>query len=299
MIIAFLKLIRWFHLVVAIVPFLGLYGTIAWVAHHNQVDCLQPLSSVIWLCIGVQLLIATGCVHNDIADEKIDAHNKPITRIVGRIFSVRTSWMIFGLLTFALVLVSIFITNHVMVEWSWIVVLVFVASVAYNGFFKRTPLLGNVWMALMTAGIPLLMLEFASACLSVLAIPALFDLIWIYAGFPAAVIIARELSLDISDYDGDLSDGCQTLPILIGKQMARKVVVFMVAMIIAGVLMLAALRPTLWFASSISAAGLLIYIRWFWYCNTRIEYIRAGRFLWGVMIASIIAWTIATLYHLL
>jgi 4-hydroxybenzoate polyprenyltransferase len=293
---AFLKLIRWFHELLAILPFLGLYLIIEYYALKSGRNCNLSGYHFAILCLCVQLLIAAGCVLNDIMDHAIDRINKPKTHVVGNTISLSTARKIFIVLTILIVTLSFYISKYMFVEWSYISLSVYVCSIFYNVYFKRSPLLGNILMALLTSFIPLVLFIFAKDCIEVLNNEKVNLLIYLYAAFPFLIIIPRELSLDISDMKGDEADGCKTLPILIGIEKSKIVVVWFLLLAICLSVPVAIYYRYL--AISITIVDLLLI--WYIYklraVEARIDYIKIGRFLWAVMIFGLVAFTISTIF---
>jgi 4-hydroxybenzoate polyprenyltransferase len=289
-----LKLMRWFHELVAILPFVGLYLILNYFTTKNNLPGELSLFHFILLCFCVQLLIAAGCVLNDIMDRDIDKVNKPQTHLIGRAVSLKQAWILFAALTFFIVLLSAYISVFVFGEWAWISAGVYSLSILYDVFFKKSPLMGNILIACLASFIPLVLFFFAKDCIAALHNEKIIVLIWLYAAFPFLIIIPRELSLDISDIEGDRAGGCRTLPIVIGIKNARIIVaLFILLIIVLSVVMIIGfsylLLPFLFIDLS-----LLYYLILLKKAQTRIEYIRAGRFLWFVMIAGLTGFTLAT-----
>src|ERR1035437_3494661 len=92
---SFFKLVRWFHELLAILPFAGLYLIIDYYAQKSGQTCDLSGVNFFILCICVQLLIAAGCIHNDIMDRHIDKINKPNTHIIGRKISLTNAKKLF------------------------------------------------------------------------------------------------------------------------------------------------------------------------------------------------------------
>lgn len=291
----FFKLVRWFHEVVAIIPFVGLYLVIHHFITQSGQACNLSAMNFSVVCFAVQLLIAVGCVHNDIRDRKIDKINKPKTHTVENTISLKEAKWIFGILTLLILLISFYISNYMFKEWAFICLGVYGLSFLYNQYLKRSPLFGNILMAVLTAFIPLVILFFAKDCIHQLNNPKLLNLIYLYALYPFLIIIPRELSLDISDMEGDKADGCKTLPIVIGAKKAKQVVyLFLILILVISVLMMMKhnyLKNTFILTDFL----LLIYMHKLKSTEMRIDYIRIGRFLWVIMIAGLLGFTIETI----
>ena len=293
---SFLKLIRWFHELLAVLPFLGLYLILDEFSRRNGDSCKLSAFNFALLCLCVQLLIAAGCVLNDIMDWKIDKINKPVTHIVGNTISLNSAKIIFTVLSILIVGLSVYICKYMFIEWGYISFGVYILSILYDVYLKRSPLLGNILMALLSSFIPLVLFFFAKDCIEALHNPRINLLIYLYAAFPFLIIIPRELSLDISDLEGDEACGCKTLPVLIGEVKSKWVVVAFLILIIVLSVPLSIRNPYL--AKSLAVIDLLIlaYLYKLRTTETRLEYIRIGRFLWFVMIFGLIAFTIATIF---
>lgn len=286
---------RWFHELVAIIPFVSLYLVISYFAQQNNILNVSPFSDFILLCLAVQLLIAAGCVLNDIMDQRIDQVNKPKTHLIGRVISVKQAWITFWLLTTALAAISAYIAYTFFTDWWWIVILVFVLSVSYDVYFKRSPLMGNILIALITAFIPLVLLFYCSETIAELNDCKIELLIYLFSVYSFLIIVPRELSLDISDLEGDALDNCKTLPVLIGEKRSKHVVIGMLVLNILLAIAASFLWSHLVVIMILIIAGHLYYIRRIVTAKTRLDYIKAGRFIWLVMIVGLIGFTIATL----
>lgn len=292
---SFLKLVRWFHELLAVLPFLALFIVINYFTNKAGVNCSLSGFDFTILCICVQLLIAAGCVLNDIMDRNIDKINKPKTHIIGNTISLNAAKIIFLTLTFILIILSVYICCYMFIEWAYICVCVYLLSILYDVYFKRLPLLGNLLMALLTAFIPLVLFFFAKECISTLHNPKINVLIYLYAIFPFLIIVPRELSLDISDIEGDKADGCKTLPIIIGAKKSKLLVTILLLIIIILSIPIAFKFQYLALSLVIIDVSLLFYIYKLKDTVTRIEYIKIGRFLWFTMIIGLIGFTIATI----
>jgi 4-hydroxybenzoate polyprenyltransferase len=290
----FFKLIRWFHELLVILPFVALYGIINYYSIKSGSLCELSGFNFIILCIGVQLLLAAGCILNDIMDRDIDKINKPKTHIIGRTISLANAKLLFIATTLLIIIFSVYITLFMFKEWAFICAGVYILSILYDVYFKRSPLLGNILMGVLTSFIPLTILFFAKECITVLNNEKIYVLIFVYAFFPFLIIVPRELSLDISDMHGDKADGCKTLPIVIGAKRSKQLVAAFILLII--ILSLFLMYTYTYFTVTFSLVDLLLvyYIYKLRNTETRLDYIRIGRFLWFIMIIGLIGSAIVT-----
>jgi 4-hydroxybenzoate polyprenyltransferase len=293
---AFFKLVRWFHEVIVILPFLGLYLVIDYYSRQNDVHCTLSGLNFVLICVCVQALIAAGCVLNDIVDKDIDKINKPKTHIIDNAISLKNARIILALLTLTIIVLTAYISIYMFSEWAYISLAVCVLSLLYDFYLKRSPLLGNILMALLTSFIPLVLFFFAKDCIEMLQHKKINILIYLYAALPFLIIIPRELSLDISDLEGDKACGCRTLPILIGVKKSRLIVVAFLLLIIFLSIPVAIKYPYLAISMSVIDVLLIMYMYKLRTTVTRLEYIKIGRFLWFIMILGLVLFTFSTIY---
>ncbi|MES2515365.1 MAG: UbiA family prenyltransferase [Bacteroidota bacterium] len=289
-----LKLVRWFHELLAILPFVALYAIIRYYSIKNEMPCELSGTNFIILCIAVQLLLAAGCILNDIMDRDIDEINKPHTRVVGRTISLVNAKRLFIAATLLIIILSVYISVYMFKEWAFIAICVYTLSILYDVYFKRSALLGNILMAGLASFIPLIILFFAKECITALNNEKVYTLIYLYAAFPFLIIIARELSLDISDMVGDKADGCNTLPIVIGAKKSKVVVMAILLLIIVLSVWIINIYPYLMSTFVVIDGLLLVYMYLLQKTETRIQYIRIGRFLWFIMILGLLGATVAS-----
>lgn len=292
----FFILIRWFHELLAIFPFVTLYFILDYYSQKSRLPCDLSGFNFFILCICVQLLIAAGCILNDIMDRNIDKINKPKTHVIGRTITLANAKKLFIATTILIIVFSVYISYHIFKEWIFICSGVYLLSVLYDVYFKRTPLLGNILIASLASFIPLVLFFFAKDCIATLHNEKIILLIYLYSFFPFCIIIPRELSLDISDIEGDKVCGCKTLPIIIGVKKSKAIVVSLILIII--ILSFFLMFKFSYLTYTFFLVDILLGYYLFKLKNSekRIDYIRAGRFLWFIMIIGLAGFTICTIY---
>jgi 4-hydroxybenzoate polyprenyltransferase len=183
----------------------------------------------ILLAVSTGFIAAAGYLINDYFDLKIDSINKPKRVTVERNFRRRQIILWHVLLSsigFLIALYCAFTCRHISLA---LIQLVSIALlVAYSSTLKRKMILGNICIALLTF-------------LNVLT-PALyehqywkpntaqelfrrghlsFSLVFFIAVFAFLITWIREIIKDIEDLKGDKLDGCTTLPIVYGIDVAK------------------------------------------------------------------------------
>jgi 4-hydroxybenzoate polyprenyltransferase len=259
--LAFLKLTRPLNLlIVALTMFVMWWGLLRTLTHVNGLALQLAEWQFICLMLSVVLITAGGNVINDYFDQQIDKVNKPSKVIVGRFVKRRIAMgghivlSGVGILLGALVAVSIGRPTYVLVFPVAVAVLWF-----YSTRFKRTFLLGNIVVAIMTALVPLLVGLFEIPLLqrahidellitqSVEDIIAYFTGLWYwiiaYAAFAFVSTLVRELQKDMADVPGDKVAGCNTAPIVLGYGVSRGLSLAQHMVLVVGLLVIRKVLP--------------------------------------------------------
>ena len=215
------------------------------------------------LSLATVCIAAAGYIINDYFDVKIDIVNKPERVVIGRYLKRRVAmgahqfFNVAGVLLGLLVSKWIFLINVFSVTLLWF----------YSERFKRTTLVGNLVVSLLTA-------------MSVLVVTVVYPenrkLVFIYALFSFAITLVREIIKDMEDVRGDAFSGCRTLPIVWGIRRTKIVVYFLVAALITTLYLMAHSLNNFTLAWLFTA--LLLPIAWLVYrlvfADTRREFTR-------------------------
>ncbi len=203
---AFFLLIRWPNLLIVAL-------TLALLHFRLGGPFTEP---VFWgLVITVVATAAAGYAVNDLYDQAIDRVNKPDRMVIGRLMTPTGATRVYvGLVAVALggplllgpnlpplLLQASFVANLLL----WL----------YAGWFKKTPLLGNVLVAGLSAAPIWLLGQLYGPP------PALIGLFSIFAFF---ISLIREIIKDLQDQPGDAAQGSRSLPILLGERGTKGVV---------------------------------------------------------------------------
>lgn len=230
-----LRLIRFPNLViVALTQYLLQYAIL--IPAITKLGMLPVLPNVHFflLVVSTVLIAAGGYVVNDIEDMEIDKQNKPEhKRIVGRVYSLKTAWWIYGLCTFLGFIISLYLAFYVKDVIQFLIYPVAVGLLyAYSRWFKRQPLTGNIVVSFFCAFVAWVI--FYAQNLSPI-FPLFLKTHWLdsvkitfigYAVFAFLSTLFREIIKDIEDAEGDRAGNCRTLPIVLGIPRSKNIALF-------------------------------------------------------------------------
>lgn len=222
----YLKLIRYQNLIMlALMQLIFRYGFLE----------LQniPLALADWqyclLVVATVCIAAGGYIINNIFDVETDSENKPENVVVGKFISETKVYNLYIGFTVIGVAIGFYLSN-VIEKPSLASIFIVIAAILYfyATSLKQSLLVGNITVALLLS-------------LSVIII-GIFDLFPItndenrpvmglifsilldYAIFAFVVNFIREIVKDLQDFEGDLNQGMNTLPIFFGVKRTAKLV---------------------------------------------------------------------------
>ena len=224
--IHFLNLIRWKNLIlIALVQALIKYALFESFGIDITLNNWQFLLLVlVTLCIA-----AAGNVINDIYDIETDLVNKPSKVIIGKQISEKSALNLFIVLNVLGVGLGFYLANEIGKNgFAAVFVIISALLYIYASHLKQTLLIGNivisalVAMSLIIVGLfdllPAITPQNQQTQLTV------FKILLNYALFAFIINLLREMVKDIEDIDGDYKAEMKTLPIVIGRERAAKIV---------------------------------------------------------------------------
>jgi 4-hydroxybenzoate polyprenyltransferase len=227
-----LRLIRFPNLVIVfLTQYLLQYGILLPAIHRLGMLPVLPHLPFFLLVLSTVLIAAGGYVVNDIEDIEIDKLNKPEhKRVVGRVYSLKTAWLIYGFLSILGFIISLYLAFYVQ---NVVQLLIYPAAVgllfAYSRWFKKQVLIGNLVVSFFCAFVawvvfyaqnlsPIFQLFLKTAWLDTVRLTFLG-----YAIFAFFSTLFREIVKDIEDAEGDSAGNCRTLPIALGLSKSKMI----------------------------------------------------------------------------
>jgi 4-hydroxybenzoate polyprenyltransferase len=265
-----------------------------------------------WLLVFSTVLIAAGGnVINDYFDTRIDRVNKPDDLIVGRTVKRRVAMAGHFALSGAGLLLALLVAWR-SGQWKWVIIPVFAIGTLwfYSTSMKRSFLIGNGAVALLSAMVPLTVGLYEITALARTyptqvmlgttdgqALPVAFDFnipwFWVlgYAAFAFVTTLVREIQKDLADVKGDQADGCRTLPIVLGRKWAKAIAIGYLVLALIGVLVLRMTvlhdRLSYWYIGFIVIGPLLLSMGFTYNAITRREFNTAGNLMKVAMVVAI------------
>ncbi len=220
-----LNLIRWKNLLmIALVQLLIKYALLEPFGVHTSLDTL----GILLLILATTCIAAAGNIINDIYDVETDFINKPSKLIVGKTVSEKTAYNLFIIFNVIGVGVGFYLSNYVgKSAFFSIFVIVSALLYIYASYLKQMLLIGNITISILVAlslivvGIFELLPEITN--LNRQTQLTFFKIIFDYTTFAFIINLLREITKDIEDIDGDYKAGMNTLPIVVGRERAAKI----------------------------------------------------------------------------
>lgn len=235
---AFFNLIRWQNLLIVILTMVMIrYAVIAPILSKISVVLLNssgdpismslqsPWYDFILLVAATVFLTAGGYVINDYFDIKTDLINKGKV-IVGTKIPRRHAMMWHNILNVMGVAIGVYVSKRVgYIEMGAMFLVVSGLLYFYSASYKRQFLIGNIIVALLTAMVPMMVIlyewpvvykYYAVHAVSPPSIDFLFYWVGGFALFAFLTTLTREIIKDIEDFEGDVTYGRKTLPVVIG-----------------------------------------------------------------------------------
>ena len=233
-IVAVLQLIRWPNLLFIILTQVLFYFCVFYsLVDIKQKNFVFEKSSLFFLLVLSSVFIAAaGYIINDYFDVQIDAINKPGRIIVDRKLNRRWAILFHLLFSIAGVALSIYVSyksgNPViaLINTGCVLLLWF-----YSTWFKKSLLVGNVVISLLTTWVTIAVYFFVGGriiyyygwqnSIQPFDIRKLFIVTLSYSSFAFILSLIREAVKDIEDILGDAKHGCRTMPIIWGVPGAK------------------------------------------------------------------------------
>ena len=230
----YLSLIRWPNLLiiglVQGITFFVIFSP-AYVSNHAETTVTNEIRLLLTLC--TLLITASGYVINDIHDITEDQTNKPLERIVDRLIPIPVAQKFYNILVGLGGILAIYIAY---VQSAWLLLPTYPLAVGILYYYarsaKKSGLIGNILVALMTSGAVLLpLLALRNEAFNGLG-KLQFEQVGYFAIFSGLINLIREWVKDLQDVPGDKKAGVRSIPILYGEVFTKRLIMGMTMLLI-------------------------------------------------------------------
>ncbi len=200
------------------------------------------------LVMSTIFIAAAGYAINDYFDRKTDEVNNPGKVIVGNSVPLRHAMLAHTILNIIGIAIGVYLSVFVieLYKVSFIYIIISAILWFYSTNLKRRLFVGNLTIAVLTALVPLMVLLFEIPLLRIkyndvsgfLNVKDVYSAIyWVlgFAFFAFITTLIREIVKDAEDIEGDGLYGRQTLPIVLGDNVTKLIIVLLSVLTIGGV----------------------------------------------------------------
>lgn len=163
------------------------------------------------LVLASSLTIASGYIINSFYDSKKDLINRPNKTHLDRLVSQKTKLQVYFSLNFFVALIAFFVSGRAFIFFSVYIFLIWF----YSHKIKKYPMIGNL-MAAFLAVLPFFAI--------LLYYKNLEPKIFAHATFLYLLLLIREMIKDLENIKGDLANGYQTIPIVRGEVISKRII---------------------------------------------------------------------------
>ena len=169
------------------------------------------------LVLASSLTIASGYIINSFYDSKKDLINRPNKTHLDRLVSQKTKLYVYFSLNFFVTLIAFFVSGRAFIFYSVYIFLIWF----YSHKIKKYPLVGNL-MAAFLAVLPFFGI--------LLYYKNFYEVIFFHAVFLFLLLLIREMIKDLENIRGDLANDYQTIPIVRGEVISKRIITLLLVL---------------------------------------------------------------------
>jgi 4-hydroxybenzoate polyprenyltransferase len=233
--ISFLKLVRVQNLlIIAFTQYVVRWCIVYPILKAKELELQLSDFNFFLLVLSTVIIAAAGYTINDYFDVKIDKVNKPNRLIIDKGIKRRIAMGAHTVMNIVAVLIALYVSYTIgNLKIAFIHFFCATGLWFYSTNFKRQFLIGNLVIAAFTSLVPLIVgiYELLPCYKTYLPIYPHMSLriIWLHilgvSFFAFVTTLIREIIKDIEDVDGDKEFGCNTMPVVIGKNASKIIAV--------------------------------------------------------------------------
>ena len=228
------------------------------------------------IVLASSLTIASGYIINSFYDSQKDLINRPNKSMLDRLISQKTKLSVYFTLNFIVAFLAFFVSWRAVLYFSVYIFLIWF----YSHKIKKYPLVGNM-MAVFMAVLPFFAI--------LLYYKNLYEVIFAHATFLYLLLLIREMIKDLENIKGDLANDYQTIPILYGETISKKIITLLILLTVAPVYVLIEIYEVgymdIYFYTCLIV--LIFFTRYLWKSNTKEQFLLLHNVLKFLIVAGV------------
>ena len=222
------------------------------------------------------LTIASGYIINNFYDSKKDLINRPNKSQLDRLVSQKTKLNVYFTVNFIVFLLSFFVSVRAVLFFSTYIFLIWF----YSHKLKKMSVIGNLTAAFLAV------LPFFAI---LLYYKNLYPQIFAHATFLFLLLLIREMIKDLENIKGDIANDYQTIPVLFGESVAKKIITLLTVLTIIPIYFLVEIFEVgymdIYFY--VSLIILIFFLQMLWKSNTKPDYLKLHNMLKFLVVSGV------------
>lgn len=228
------------------------------------------------IVIASSLTIASGYIINNFYDSEKDLINRPNKSQLDRLVSQKTKLKVYFTVNFIVFFLSFFVSFRAVLFFSTYIFLIWF----YSHKLKKMAIVGN-----MTAAFLAVLPFFAI----LLYYKNIYPQIFAHANFLFLLLIIREIIKDLENIKGDIANDYQTIPVMFGESIAKKVITLLTVLTIVPIYFLVEIFEVgymdIYFY--VSLIILIFFLQKLWKSNSKPDYLKLHNMLKFLVVSGV------------
>ena len=238
----------------------------------SAIFILAPEKRALWVLLDFNLFIlvlvssltiASGYIINNFYDSKKDLINRPNKSNLDRLVSQKTKLNVYFSLNFIVAILACFVSFRAVLFFSTYIFLIWF----YSHKLKKIVFIGNITASLLAV------LPFFAI---LLYYKNLYPQIFAHATFLFLLLLVREMIKDLENIKGDIANDYQTIPVIFGEAVSKKIITFLTVSTIIPVYFLVDIYEVgymdIYFYVSLMV--LILFLSLLWKSNDKLSYLK-------------------------
>ena len=222
------------------------------------------------------LTIASGYIINNFYDSKKDLINRPNKSMLDRLVSQKTKLQVYFSINFIVFLLAFFVSIRAVLFFSCYIFLIWF----YSHKLKKIVVIGNLTASLLAV------LPFFAI---LLYFKNFYHVIFAHATFLYLLILIREMIKDLENIKGDIANDYQTIPVIFGENISKKIITFLTISTIIPIYFLIEIFEVgymdIYFY--VSMIILIFFLQKLWKSETKSDYLKLHNILKFIVVSGV------------